>query len=103
MSVSAMPNARQLRIATDNQTGQIYLCRTSHKDRGRILEKHNITDEVLIAAVQSLCLGHPREGSSFITIRIPSGNYRIYIREVSDIEADKFAEMHRADEALYGK
>lgn len=102
MSVSAVPGVNQLRILTDKLTGEIYLCRTSHKDRNRILEKHRVTDDVLVAAIQHLCHTHQRDISSFSTIRMPSGNYRIYIREVSDQEADKFYEQHAADEAKYG-
>ncbi|EIP9221065.1 hypothetical protein LT875_002512 [Salmonella enterica] len=103
MSVSAIPGVRQLRIVADNPTGEIYICRTSHKDRNRVLEKHVVTAEVLIAAVQHLCHGDSRDTQSVSTLCLPSGNYRIYIREISDVEALKDLEKHRQDKAKYGE
>ncbi|EAM6792347.1 hypothetical protein E0G74_01135 [Salmonella enterica] len=103
MSVSAIPSTRQLRIVADKATGEIYLCRTSHKDRSRVLEKHEVTADVLVAAVQHLCHGDGRDSPSVSTVCMPSGNYRIYIREISDVEAAKDLEKHRQDKAKYGE
>lgn len=101
MALPAVPLS-QLRIVTDKLTGQIYLCRTSHKDRSKIIEKHLVTDEVTVAMIQYLCHTHARDETSFSTIRMQSGNYRIYIREVSDMEADRFWEQHNALDERYG-
>ncbi|EBL7042167.1 hypothetical protein CJ666_22340 [Salmonella enterica] len=102
MALPAVPLS-QLRIVTDKLTGEIYLVRTSHKDRNKIVDKHKVTDEVTVAMIQYLCHTHSRDETSFSTIRMQSGNYRIYIREVSDIEADRFYEQHSALEERYGE
>ena len=96
-------SVRQLRLITDSLTGDVYLCRTSHKDRSKIIERHKITEDVLIAAVETLCHGVGRDETSFTTIRMPSGNYRIYIREISDIEADRFCKEHFEEKERYGE
>ncbi|EJG5415746.1 hypothetical protein NAD41_002385 [Salmonella enterica] len=100
--MASIPSLRQLRILTDQLTGEIYLCQVGNKDRNRVVDKINITDEALVAAIQRLCHGHGREVSTFATIRMPSGNYRIYVREISDQEADKFYEQHKRDEDIHG-
>lgn len=101
MALPAVPLS-QLRIVTDKLTGEIFLVRTSHKDRSKIVDKHRVTDEVTVAMIQYLCHGHSRDEKSFSTIRMASGNYRIYIREISDQEADKCWEQHNAMDERYG-
>lgn len=100
--MAAIPSLKQLRIITDSMTGEIFLCQTAIKNRSKVIDKICITDDVLVAAIQRLCHGHGRDVSSFATIRMPSGNYRIYIREISDAEADKFLEQHQRDEDIHG-
>ncbi|EDY2030010.1 hypothetical protein GTB64_004452 [Salmonella enterica] len=93
---------RQLRLLTDALTGEIYLCQTATKDRNKVIDKVKVTDDALVAAIQRLCHGHGRDVSTFATIRMPSGNYRIYIREISNEEADKFLTQHQRDEDIHG-
>ncbi|EAB4417316.1 hypothetical protein D7B12_17960 [Salmonella enterica] len=100
--MAAIPSLNQLRIMTDALTGEIYLCQTAIKNRNKVIDKINITDEALVAVIQRLCHGHGREDKTFATIRMPSGNYRIYIREVSDLEAEKFFLQHQRDEEIHG-
>ncbi|EKK5568016.1 hypothetical protein PN823_004436 [Enterobacter hormaechei] len=100
--MAAIPSLKQLRVMTDALTGEIYLCQTAIKNRNKVIDKINVTDDVLVAAIQRLCHGHGREVSTFATVRMPSGNYRIYIREISDLEADKFFEQHQRDEEIHG-
>ncbi|HHA3594101.1 TPA: hypothetical protein ACODIZ_003628 [Salmonella enterica subsp. enterica serovar Newport] len=101
MAANQLPNLRQLRLVNSTKDGRIYLCATSHKDRSRVLAREDVTDEVLTIAVQNLAQGVPRDETHFTTIRLPSGNYRVYIREISDIEADKYCEQYKAEQAIY--
>ncbi|EIW6162788.1 hypothetical protein MF451_003785 [Salmonella enterica subsp. enterica serovar Saintpaul] len=98
--MASLPNLRQLRLM-HNADGRIYLCTTSHKDRNRILDRLDVTEEVLTATIQNLAQGVPRDGRHFTTVRMPSGNYRLYIREISDIEADKYLDEYLAEKAIY--
>ncbi|EPT1451903.1 hypothetical protein ACVOZ6_003491 [Escherichia coli] len=101
--MAAIPSLRQLRLVTDALTGEIFLCQTAIKNRNKVIDKIHFTDEVIVAAIERLCHGQGREETTFATVRMPSGNYRIYIREVSDIEADRYLEEHKRDEELYGR
>ncbi|EAO3412055.1 hypothetical protein D0Q53_20355 [Salmonella enterica] len=102
MANHQIPDLRQLRLVSSTKDGRIFLCVTSHKDRSRVLSRLDVTDQVLTVAVQNLCFGVPRDDTHFTTVRMPSGNYRIYIREISDIEADRYHEEFKAEQAIYG-
>lgn len=99
--MASTPNLRQLRLVNSTKDGRIYLCATSNKDRSRVLDRIDVTEEVLTMAVQNLAQGVPRDSCHFTTVRMPSGNYRLYIREISDIEADRYYQECEAEKAIY--
>ncbi|EON2339009.1 hypothetical protein ACLLKL_001979 [Escherichia coli] len=101
MAGNQIPNLNQLRLVNSTRDGRIYLCATSHKDRSKALARIDVTEAVLQVAVQNLAMGVPRDETHFTTIRMPSGNYRLYIREISDIEADRLHEEFKAEQAIY--
>lgn len=101
--VNKFPNLRQISFVNSPMDGKIYIIQTDPKDRKKVLQRLDVTDVFLTVTLQNLAQGVPRHETHFTTVRMPSGNYRVYIREISDIEADKFCEEYLVEKAELGE